>query len=81
MPRNWCRQKGQKEEMISEDISNTEREWLIDEYIHSERNRALMKRRWIDGICFEPLAEEFDLSVRQVKNIVYRSEEQLFKHI
>lgn len=68
-------------EMIDEDISNTEREWLIDEYIHSERNRALMKRRWIDGICFEPLAEEFDLSVRQVKNIVYRSEEQLFKHL
>lgn len=68
-------------EMIDEDISNTEREWLIDEYIHSERNRALMKRRWIDGICFEPLAEEFDLSVRQVKNIVYRSEEQLFRHL
>lgn len=66
--------------MISDDIPNSERERLIDEYIHSERNRKLMKRRLIDGVCFEPLAEEFDLSVRQVKTIVYRSEEIIFRH-
>lgn len=51
---------------------------LIDEYIHSERNRALLKRRLIDGVCFEPLAEEFGLSVRQTKNIVYKEQEKLF---
>ena len=43
---------------------------LIDEHIHSERDRALLKRRLVDGIRFEPLAEEFDLSVRQTKSIV-----------
>lgn len=37
------------------------------------------ERRYLDGICFEPLAEEFELSVRQVKNIVYRSENKLLK--
>ena len=47
----------------------------IDERIHHERNRAILKRRLIDGICYEPLAEEFDMSVRQVKNIVYRYSE------
>ena len=51
---------------------------LIDEYIHSGRNRALLKRRLIDGVCFEPLAEEFGLSVRQTKNIVYKEQEKLF---
>lgn len=51
---------------------------LIDERIHSERNRAILKRRLIDGICFEPLAEEFDLSVRQVKYIVYKGMEIIF---
>lgn len=59
-------------------------EHLIDEWIigkNSERDRAILKRRLLDGICYEPLAEEFDLSVRQVKNIVYRSEMRLFKHI
>lgn len=54
---------------------------LIDEYIHSARDRAILKRRLIDGICFEPLAEEFDLSPRHVKTIVYKAQEALFKHI
>jgi DNA-directed RNA polymerase specialized sigma subunit len=62
-------------------ITNTQISHIIDEYIHSERDRALLKRRYIDGICFEPLAEEFDLSVVQVKRIVYKQSEHLFKHL
>lgn len=54
---------------------------LIDEYVHSERNRAILKRRLVDGITFERLAEEFDMSVKQIKNIVYKLQEELFKHI
>lgn len=53
---------------------------LIDEWIFNERNRAILKRRLIDGIKFEKLAEEFDLSVRQTKNIVYRGEKKIFRH-
>lgn len=63
-----------------DDISNSDIANMIDEWIRSERDRHIMKRRLIDGICFEPLAEEFDLSVRQIKNIVYRCEKILFKH-
>lgn len=47
---------------------------LIDERIHNERDRKILKRRFIDGICYEPLAEEFDLSVSQIKRIVYKGE-------
>ena len=61
------------------EYTNSEVAKAIDEYIHSERDRAILKRRFIDGICFEPLAEEFDLSVRQVKNIIYKSEKKLFR--
>jgi DNA-directed RNA polymerase sigma subunit (sigma70/sigma32) len=56
-------------------------EKLIDEWIFHERNREILKRRLLDGITFERLAEEFDMSVRQIKQIVYTSEKQLFKHI
>ena len=62
-------------------ISNTTLNLLINEWIKSERDRAILKRRLIDGICYEPLAEEFSLSVRQVKNIVYKSEIKLCKHL
>lgn len=60
------------------DYSNTEVCEIINEYIHSERDRAILKRRLVDGICYEPLAEEFDLSVKQIKNIVYKNEIIIF---
>ena len=63
------------------DLSRSEWENLIDEYIFKERDRAILKRRLLDGVCFEPLAEEFDLSVQQTKTIVYRATEKLIKHI
>lgn len=64
-----------------DDLSRAEIEYLIDEWIHNERDRAILKRRLLDGIIYEKLAEEFDLSVQRIKSIVYRSQEQLFKRI
>ena len=61
------------------EYKNSDISWLIDEYIHSERDRKIAKRRFIDGILFEPLAEEFDLSVRQVRNIVYKVQKIIFE--
>lgn len=63
------------------EYTNSEMQRLIDEYIHSDRDRRILKRRLIDGIHFEPLAEEFDISTRNCKNIVYRCQAQLFKHL
>lgn len=63
------------------DLSRSEWENLINQFIFSELHRKILKRRLLDGICFEPLAEEFDLSVRQVKNIVRKSQDRLFKKI
>lgn len=63
------------------DLSRSQIEFLIDEWILNERDRRILKRRLLDGVCYEPLAEEFDLSVRQVKNIVYRGQDRLFSHI
>jgi len=66
------------------DLSRSELESLIDEWIigrNAERDRKILKRRLIDGITYENLAEEFDLSVRQLKNIIYKAEGRLFSHI
>lgn len=63
------------------EYTNSQIRQLIDEHIHSERDREILKRRLVDGICFEPLAEEFGLSVRQVKNIVYKASAILFAHL
>lgn len=66
------------------DMPKSEWEHLIDEWIigsHAERDRALMRRRLFDGICFEPLAEEFGLSVQQVKSVFYKRMKILEKHV
>lgn len=63
------------------EYTNSQISTLIDEYIHSERDRAILRRRLIDGICYEPLAEEFGLSVQRTKTIVYRAQEKLFRHL
>lgn len=63
-----------KQNVFSEKNRN-EIESLIDLWVvginHAERNRQVMKRRYIDGITYEKLGEEFSLTDWQVKNIVY----------
>lgn len=67
--------------MENYNLSRSEWEHLIDQWIFKERDRAILKRRLLDGICYEPLAEEFDLSVQQTKSIIYKATEKLIKHI
>lgn len=65
------------------DYSFSREEWckLIDSYIFSERDRAILKRRLLDTVVFEKLAEEFGLSTVQVKRIVKYTSRQLFNHL
>lgn len=63
------------------DLCRDDWEKLIDQWIFSERDRAIIKRRLLDGICFEPLAEEFGMSVRQIQTIVYRCQNKLLKRV
>ena len=66
---------------VGDNISRSQAETLIDEWIFNERDRAILKRRLLDGLTYDRLAEEFDLSVRQVKTIVYRAEDRLARHL
>ena len=63
--------------------SKSRSEWvsLISEWIHNEKDRQMIIRHLLDGICLEPLAEEFDLSVVQTQKRVDIAKKQLFKHI
>lgn len=63
------------------DYTNSRIRETIREYIHSERDRRMLERRLIDGICYDVLALEFEMSERQIKNIVYKGEAILMKHL
>ena len=64
-----------------DNISRSEIEKAIDEWILNARDREILKRRLLDGIIFESLSYEFDLSVRHVKNIVYKGEDKIFSKL
>ena len=66
------------------DLSRTEIESAIDEWIigkNAERDRKVLRRRLIDGVTFEKLAEEQELSVSQVKRIIWKNAEIIFRHL
>ena len=63
------------------DYTNSQISQLIDDLVHNERDRQIMKRRFIDGVVFEKLAEEFDLSTQRVKAIVYKNWQRIVAHL
>ena len=54
---------------------------LILEHVHSSRDRLILEKRLIDGLTFEKIAEEIEMSPRQVRSIVHKQEAVLFKHL
>lgn len=63
------------------EYTNSQISKLIDEYVHSQRDREILKDRFINGLCYEPLAEKYDLSVPQIKRIIYKNQQKLFKRL
>ena len=61
--------------------SNKQIAEIIDEWVHGERDREIMKRRIIDKIKLEPLAEEFDLSRNHVQCIVAKNRCIILEHL
>lgn len=66
-------------ELCRSDIEKLMHEWMIGP--NAERDRAILARRMFDGITYERLAEEFDISVRSAKTIVYKGQSRIFKHL
>lgn len=65
--------------MTKDDYSNSQIILLINDRIHNARNRQIMIDRFVHGLTFEKIAEEHDMSVRQIKNIVYLGQDKIFK--
>ena len=64
--------------------SNLDRfEWenLIDRWIFDEKDRIILKRKFLDNIALEKIAEEIDMSVIQTNRRFKRAKMQLFKRI
>ena len=63
------------------DYTNSQISSLIDEHIHHALHRQMLKDRLIDGMTYEQIAEKHDMSVRQIKNIIYKSTDKILKYL
>ena len=62
-------------------LSRSELQYLIDQWIFNERHRIILADRLFNGTTYERLAEKYGLSTQQVKNIVYKAMDRLEKHL
>lgn len=65
--------------MTRDDYSNSEVLLLIRDRIHKEKYWGILEDRLVRGLTFEKIAEAHDMSVRQIKNIVYKCEDKIFR--
>ena len=54
------------------DYSNSQFIEIVNEYIHSERDRSILIDRYVNGLLFKELEDKYGLSERQVKRICYK---------
>ena len=53
---------------------NTDITELINEYIHSQRDREILIDRFVNGLTFSELEDKHHLSERQIKRIVKKAD-------
>lgn len=61
-------------------ISRSELEHLISEYIWNARNKSIFTKK-IDGYTYEEIAEEYNLSTVRIKEIVKDCLNKIERHI
>ena len=62
-------------------LSRSELQYLIDQGIFTERARLIVADRLFRSATYEQLAEKYDMSDRQIKNIVYKAIDRLERHM
>ena len=62
-------------------LSRSEWENLIDQFVFNEEHRFMLKRNLLDGRTYEQIAEQFDCSRDKVARLIPKLQEKLFKKI
>ena len=49
--------------------AHSKMDWIISEHVHSQRDRQILRRRFLDGITQDAVANEQQMSKRQIQYI------------
>lgn len=67
--------------MKPREYTNSEIRFIIDEHLHSKRDREIAYARLIDGLTIEECAELFDRDPRHMQRIINRIQTDVFIHL
>lgn len=63
------------------EYANSKMAQIINEYVHSERDREILLDRYINDYSYMQLFNKYDLSVRRIQTIDYKFRQNiLLKH-
>ncbi len=54
---------------------------IVNEYVHNKKHREMLLLKYIDGLTYEQIGEMYELTDRQVKNIVYKYQDLFSRHL
>ena len=63
-----------------DDYSNHRVREVVDEYIHSVRDRALILDNLVDGMSYDELAGKYSLAYESVRDVMRKGKEALDRH-
>lgn len=56
---------------IPDSVTNSNIQFCIDEYVRLEKHRRMLRDKWFVGLTLEQIAEKYEISDTQTKNIIY----------
>lgn len=65
---------------MKKEYTNSQIKALIEEHVHSERDRSILINRFINGYTYQELASKYYLSESQIKRIVKKAD-RIFLHL
>ena len=63
-----------------DDYSNARVREVIDDYIHSSRDRALILDSLVDGLSYDELAGKYQIAYESVRDVMRKGREALDRH-
>ena len=55
---------------IPENVTNSNLNFCINEYVRLEKHRDMLRDKWFMGLTLEQIAEKYEISDTQTKNII-----------
>lgn len=66
---------------VIEKAPSSKLDFLIGEYIHDERNQDIARRKILKNEKHERIAEVYDLTPKQIRNIIKKARRTIFEHL